>query len=300
MELRKRLARREASGVLTLIILILFVQTIIFLFHTGEVNDTNLSSVDTGIDTVKKSSSLTSLNLKPETNWNESGLNPKKRSPENVEKKIETFDFDPNNASFEDFIRLGLSEKQAAVIVKYRDKGGRFKKREDLNKIYILPEDFYERVKDHIIIENNSQEFNKDDKRLLKGTVIELNRADSLTLISLPGIGPYYASKILDFRKRTGGFAYPGQLMDIKGIDSVRFNSFKELVTADSNLIVKKDIALATGDELSVNPYIGAYLARAIVRYIGNCHENFSGILHLAREEIIKPELLKILRYYFH
>ena len=52
---------------------------------------------------------------------------------------------------------------------------------------------------------------------------INLNRADSVALLDIPGVGPYYASKILRYRERLGAFAVKEQLMEIRGIDSEKF-----------------------------------------------------------------------------
>ncbi len=56
------------------------------------------------------------------------------------------FLFDPNVASLEDFVRLGLSEKVAGTICNYRNKGGKFRKSEDFQKIWSLPAADYERL----------------------------------------------------------------------------------------------------------------------------------------------------------
>src|SRR2546423_6474890 len=65
-------------------------------------------------------------------------------------KNGELFQFDPNTLSTEGWQRLGLNEKNCKTINNYRDKGGRFYKAEDLQKIWGLPEGFYQRVKDYI------------------------------------------------------------------------------------------------------------------------------------------------------
>ena len=45
-----------------------------------------------------------------------------------------------------------------------------------------------------------------------KGTVVELNSADSTTLRRVPGIGPVFASRIVRFRSLLGGFYTVSQL----------------------------------------------------------------------------------------
>jgi len=64
----------------------------------------------------------------------------------------ELFQFDPNTLSVEDWQKLGLSEKTSKTIDKYRSKGGKFYKPEDIKRIWGMPEGFYERVKDYIVI----------------------------------------------------------------------------------------------------------------------------------------------------
>lgn len=68
------------------------------------------------------------------------------------------FDFDPNTASPEDFVRLGLSEKVAGIICNYRGKGGVFRKSEDFQKIWSLPKADYERLLPYIQIESFENE----------------------------------------------------------------------------------------------------------------------------------------------
>ena len=58
----------------------------------------------------------------------------------------------------------------------------------------------------------------------LKHLVIELNSADSTTLIGVRGIGPYYAKKILRYREQLGGFHSTRQLGK-KELDTMSFKS---------------------------------------------------------------------------
>ena len=97
---------------------------------------------------------------------------------------------------------------------------------------------------------------------------VELNSADTTALMTLYGIGGYYARKIVDFRERLGGsFASPEQLMDIYGIDSVRFVGFADRVYVDTSLIIPLDLYHMPVDSMAKHPYIGKYAARGIDRY---------------------------------
>lgn len=97
---------------------------------------------------------------------------------------------------------------------------------------------------------------------------VELNSADTTALMTLYGIGGYYARKIVEFRERLGGsFASEEQLMDIYGIDSARFVGFADRVYVDTSLIIPLDLYHMPVDSMAGHPYIGKYAARGIDRY---------------------------------
>jgi len=50
---------------------------------------------------------------------------------------------------------------------------------------------------------------------------ININEADSVAWVALPGIGPGFAKRILTFRDRLGGFASAAQLKEVYGIDTI-------------------------------------------------------------------------------
>lgn len=137
-----------------------------------------------------------------------------------------------------------------------------------------------------------------DIKAIRSDIRIELNSADSAELVSLPGIGPFYAAKILDYRRRLGGFAFKEQLMEIYGVDNERFALFKDRVWADTTKIKRLRFSEASQEELSANPYIGAYTARAIVKYREVESSSGFNLASLVANRIIKAELEKILKYY--
>ena len=58
-------------------------------------------------------------------------------------RRVESFKFNPNTASLDDFVRLGFSEKQARSILNYREKGGRFRRKSDFAKSYVVADSVY-------------------------------------------------------------------------------------------------------------------------------------------------------------
>lgn len=135
-------------------------------------------------------------------------------------------------------------------------------------------------------------------KSISSKSKLELNSADSVDLVSLPGIGPFFASKIIDYRQKLRGFAFKEQLMEVYGIDQERFSIFGERVWVDTTLISKIKILEATQEELSSNPYIGSYAARAIIKFREIEEHSTVNLASLVANRIIKEELLKILKYY--
>ncbi len=76
----------------------------------------------------------------------------------------ELFAFDPNTATLEDFVRLGLSEKVANVICNYRNKGGHFRQPEDLQKIYSLPTADFQRLRPWIQIGGAKPDYEQEEQ----------------------------------------------------------------------------------------------------------------------------------------
>lgn len=294
MSVKMKLSKRESSGALSLVIVILVVQTVIFIFQPQvekEIEEIETTPKKLVVPEVVSNISSTNKQTEPKKNIKEISLQ---------ERYI--FKFDPNTITLEELVKLGLTPKQASVVINYRSKGGTFKKREDFNKIYVLPQGFYDRVKDSISIRVTKksgiakQNQNCEQKELL----IELNSADSIDLLKLPGIGPYYAKKIIEYREKSGGLIAANDLMKIKGIDSIRFSGFASMVFVDTLKIIKKDINRATIDELSRHPHIGPYLARAIVRFRELSGREGVTLASLVLNKIVAPEISKKLKYFFN
>lgn len=64
---------------------------------------------------------------------------------------------------------------------------------------------------------------------------LDLNAADSLALLSLPGIGPAYASRILAYRRAHGAFASVEELRQVKGIGPKRLERLRAFVAVRSS-----------------------------------------------------------------
>ena len=135
-----------------------------------------------------------------------------------------------------------------------------------------------------------AQNVPKLEKSAPKGAklmMVELNEADSATLVTLYGIGPFYAKKIIRYRERLGGFHTPHQLMEIPGIDSARFGGVVRRVTADP-LKIKRFRLDSAGKHFLINhPYIGAYAARGIILMREKLGKESCTLENLVKERVI-------------
>ncbi len=216
----------------------------------------------------------------------------------------ELFAFDPNTIGAEDWQRLGLNERTSKTIVKYVSKGGKFYKPEDLQKIWGMPEGFYEKVKDYIQITSvqrtgypsieNRPAFVREKR---KPVLININEADTAALISLPGIGSKLSARILSFREKLGGFYSVEQVGETYGLPDSTFQKVKGRLQVDEGRIRKININTAMKEELKLHPYIRWQLANAIVEY-RNQHGAFKSLEELKNIVLIDEVIFEKIRHY--
>ncbi len=70
---------------------------------------------------------------------------------------IELFPFDPNTASRETLLRLGLTEKQVRTLLNYRNKGGRFYTKDDFRKLYGIRYMQYKILRPYLLLPDSAQ-----------------------------------------------------------------------------------------------------------------------------------------------
>jgi len=117
------------------------------------------------------------------------------------------FVFDPNTATVEDFVRLGLSEKVAGTIGNYRSKGGVFRKPEDFQKIWSLPAEDFERLLPYIRIgsDENTEFSTRPAAQRVELFNFDPNAATESDLLRL-GLPAWTVRSILNYRAKGGGF----------------------------------------------------------------------------------------------
>ena len=163
-------------------------------------------------------------------------------------RPVETFRFNPNTVSLDDLMRLGFSEKQAQSIINYREKGGRFRRPADFAKSYVVADSVFDRLAPYIDIPR-----------------IDINKADSTAFETLPGIGPYFASKMVSYRASLGGYSHPEQLLEIYHFDREKYDGLKDLITCSKP--APYPLWTLSERDLARHPYISKDEAHSIVLY---------------------------------
>lgn len=181
--------------------------------------------------------------------------------------RITLVPFDPNKASEKELRGLGIPAFIAGRIEKFRSKGGRFRRKEDLLKIYDFPQDLYVRLDKYIMIpagegsaKTGRDEFSKTQLNALRETgrgqqVFDVNQCDTTVLIGLKGIGSKLAQRILKFRDGLGGFYSTDQYNEVYGLDSLALSELKRYAKVGS-AVKKINVNSATAEELGRHPYL--------------------------------------------
>ena len=283
------LSERKAIWIIVCIIVILiFLPNIYKIFHPDH-NQTLVNANFSEFD-----SSFKSIEVK------------KANKAINIEKN-----FDPNKLTKNEWVAYGLNERTAYIIENYLKKGGKFRKKTDLLKIYGFDSSYYAQISNYIYIadfdstkrnHNTIISFNKPQKNWTEtkkndNLLIEINSSDSAQFDQLPGIGKILASRIVKFRNLLGGFYSITQLNEVHGLQVETYNKIAAHVYCDTLNIQRIDLNSVSENVLRKHPYIGKYKANLIIKY-RNFVKKISNSSELVVNNILTKEEFQKLHYY--
>ncbi len=211
-------------------------------------------------------------------------------------KQLTPFDFNPNIATKETLLELGLSPKIAQTVLNFRSKGGKFWKKEDFKRIYGLtekdyatlapfiniPKEEFKKVKKIASLENIPKEFATTD--LIK---IDINNSSVEDWQKLNGVGEFTAKRIVNFRDKLGGYTSIEHIKETWNVpDSVIDKIAHQLI--ESPIVNKIPINSITADELKLHPYVKRKEAYVIVNFRTN-HGNYANIEDLKKVGALTP-----------
>ncbi len=237
-------------------------------------------------------------------------------------KKTELFVFDPNTADSTQLLRLGLQPWQVRNIYKYRAAGGIYREKTDFARLYGLTVKQYRELEPYIRISDDylpASTLLKHEKRgyrdgvrdstrqdhasalsnyhyqpkISVGETVVLNTADTTDLKTVPGIGPYFARKIIQYGERLGGYVSVDQLDEIEDFPQ----DAKQYLVINEAHPQKLNLNKLSLNELKRHPYINYFMARAITDY-RRLHGPIHSLQDLRLSKDFTPEAITRLEPY--
>lgn len=207
--------------------------------------------------------------------------------------------FDPNQYELKDWMQLGLSEKQANVVLKFTSRG--IKSNEDLKRVFVLSDELFELIKDstyYPIFEKSENPIKKSDTKTEKPKIlVELNTVSQEDLVKIPGIGEYFAKWIINYRTRLGGFTKPEQLLEVWKIDVEKFLQIEPYVMVNIEKISKLKLNSITIEDLKKHPYLNWNIANSIIK-IRERKQGYTAIDEIKESVLIDEECFEKLKPY--
>lgn len=237
---------------------------------------------------------------------------------------LKLFHFDPNSIGREEWRALGLTDRQIDGVERYQNKGGTFRTKKDLGRMYsIKPEQFaawdpYILLPDSIVRKPTarkehdrrwSDQGSDEDRtptireraayepRTVRS--VEVNTADTTALIGVPGIGPAFARGIVKYRDLLGGFVSLEQLGEVYVLkdkpDAVL--KLKQVLILDTASVQRIRINTCSVEELAAHPYARWKIAKPLIAYRTQ-HGPFKQVADIRRCAVIDDAVFRKLAPY--
>ena len=192
----------------------------------------------------------------------------------------------------EGWVALGLTSKQAASALRYAEAIGGIRNVEQLERMRVLPDGWMDHHRSFLRFPKEerkerdrakhphpwSSESDADNSETI--SLVDINRADSLELIGVKGVGPWVATNILKARREWGG------ICDLRLL-SAALNGWDSLATALSPAFVcsARDVTTRCPDTLSIQawqtlPLIGKREARLLQRTVDHHPGEWLELVH--------------------
>jgi competence ComEA-like helix-hairpin-helix protein len=206
--------------------------------------------------------------------------------------KITPFEFNPNELDAQGWKKLGLTDKQVKSIMNYRQKGGEFRTKADVEKMYSISAEEYNILKPYILLPETATKSTSysSEKKQKEAVHVELNSADSTQLKTVNGIGPTFARRIIAYRSKLHGFYRVEQLKEVKGIDEEKYQQIAPYVFVNPYQVRKININTVSFDELKQHPYFGYNIALSLINYRKQ-HGAYAALADIKKSALITEEV---------
>ncbi len=155
--------------------------------------------------------------------------------------------YDPNSSSYEALVEAGWPPHMARSLVRYREKGGHFRKVEDLKRLYLMSDDWYERLapwcrlsqaaaapKNTAVVPAAQKVHRRENARpRLPSFPFDPNTLSEDSLV-LAGFPPRVARNVVRYRQAGGRFRDAASLRKIYGMSDSLFARLAPFIQIDS------------------------------------------------------------------
>lgn len=284
MTIPKKISKRNKRG---LIVLIFLLAVIIILpraygwIRGNEQIIVSVEEMDEGVDQLK--SQKKSYRSKP-------GRKSRYKAPKSK--------FNPNDYGQKDWMALGLSEKQANVVVKFASRG--IKDNDQLRQIFVIDDELFALIGDstfYPVIDYSKTHIDSIKAKNTKNNLqLNLNTATKEELMQLSGIGKYYSQKIVEYREKLGGFVTKEQLLEIWQFEEEKLDKIRPNINV-TGAVKKININTCTPEQLAKHPYFNWNIANSIVK-MRTKFTKYTSIDQLLQSDLISKELLEKVKPY--
>ena len=177
-------------------------------------------------------------------------------------QKIVPHKFNPNKLPVDEWKKMGFTDKQISNIKKYEAKGGKFKRKEDVKKMYSISDVEYAIIEPYINIpssykSNSGKTILKTSvNKKLKQKVTNINSASVKQLEANLGLSSWLAKRTIAYKNALGGYFNKNQLKEVYGLNDSIFKSIEEFISIDTANITKIDINNIEFKQLLKHPYV--------------------------------------------
>ena len=286
-------SKGEKRGVFVLLtIIVLFTASLHFIKYLRVIEQTDFSEFDEAISKFEKEL------IQQKLNDSISSL-----TKNNITLPSEFFEFNPNEMEDSNWLKLGFAEWQVRTINNYKSKGGEFRIKSDVSKIFGISDTLYKLLYPYILLpeeiekkvfeKNYANEFPKknfDSFKKKDPVLVDINLCDTTQLQELKGIGSAYSKRIIKYRESLGGFVNINQLKEVYGITEEIFNQINPNLKISNTNINQIDINQVDEEQLKKHPYIGWKLAKPIIAY-RKSHGKFATVSDIKKIHLITDEI---------
>jgi len=176
-------------------------------------------------------------------------------------QKIKPVIFNPNKLPVEAWKKMGFTEKQIKNIKNYEAKGGKFKRKEDLKKMYSISDVEYQIIEPFISIpslyKSNTGRVTKkvNIKKKFNYQRVELNSDNANELEVNLGLSPWLAKRIVSYKNLLGGYIHKNQIKEVYGLNDSIYNTIEKYISLDTSTVKKIDINNIEFKQLLKHPY---------------------------------------------